>query len=73
MPRRGTLTEVNAGLIARPKPALSTRTRAVTRAGSESARRKEIRPPSELPTKVARPMLRASTKAAANRSKKAGE
>jgi hypothetical protein len=72
-PRPGTLTEVNAGLTAYPSPALSTRTRAVTRAGSESARRRAMRPPSELPTNVARPISRASTNVAINRSKKAGE
>ncbi len=61
------MTEVNAGLIADPRPALSTRTRALTRAGSESARRRAMSPPSELPTIAARPMPKASRKPATNR------
>src|SRR5215212_9387394 len=41
-PRPGTLTDVNAGLTARPRPALSTRIKAITRLGSESARRRAM-------------------------------
>jgi hypothetical protein len=73
LPQPGTASNRRAGLTARPRPAASTRTRAFTAAGSDSARRRATRPLSELPIVAARSTPRASRKLATKRSKKAGE
>src|ERR671917_649656 len=69
-PLPGRVRSERAGVISRPRPALPTRPSAPTRAGSESARRRQTRPPREFPTTAARSMPRASRKAARKEVKK---
>jgi hypothetical protein len=57
----------------RPKPALATRPKALTREGWDNAKRRLTRPPKELPTTAVRSISKASRNAERNWVKKAGE
>jgi hypothetical protein len=72
-PPPGELSATRAGFTAYPRPALSERTRAETRVGSERARCRATSPPNELPTTTALSTPTASRNELTKDAVKAGE